>query len=459
MTVMTKRTRTILFFVLGSIFVSVAPAILLYSQGYRFSWNEMQFSKVGAFYLSIVPTRAEVLINGKTIGKTARVLGTTLTKNFSPGTYSVRVQKEGYHSWEKRLEIFPKQVTELKHITLLPANPAFVVLQDTIRAVWFGPNKTEALLQKSNPKNTWTLFLWDVQENTEYPLYESSLAQDEIWNIEWDLDPNSFLLQIVSQEQQKSFVQTIDRNLLQSQKTAAESLQASSRLRAPVASRLDYVQAHTGITFPRNVSTFFADNQQVLWLDQAGMLWRRTRSDAQPRQLNEQPLLIEAETPYEIFTSQNEFFVQNKDVLYILDQETRTLEEFFTPFYEMVQSPDAKKLALSTGKEIWLYFFEEQQEQPRHQKGEKLFLTRLSEDIKNLGWFNSHYLMFAQGGAIMVSEIDNRDHLNMVELAKFSLPSVASAKEGSPTFFWQDDSKMLLVHTGNQIRASEKLLP
>ena len=101
MIAMTKRTRTILFLALGAIFFLLAPAMILYSQGYRFNWEEKQFSKVGAFYLSIIPTRAEVLVNEKSIGKTARVLGTTLTKDFSPGIYSVRVQKDGYHSWEK----------------------------------------------------------------------------------------------------------------------------------------------------------------------------------------------------------------------------------------------------------------------------------------------------------------------------------------------------------------------
>ena len=452
MIAMTKRTRTILFLVLGAIFFSLAPLIILYSQGYRFSWNEKQFSKVGAFYLSIIPTRAEVLVNEKSIGKTARVLGTTLTKDLSPGVYSVRVQKQGYHSWEKRLEIFPKQVTEAKHITLLPSNPAFIMLQDNVEAIWFGPNKTEALLRKSPPaggQNTWTLSLWDIQKNAEYPLLESSRAQDEIWNIEWTLDPDSFLLQIVSQEQQKSFVQTINRKLLESQKTAAESLQASSRLRAPITSRLDYVQTQTGITFPRNVVTFFADNQQVLWLDQAGTLWLKTSNDTQPRRLNEEPFSIETETPYNILAARNEFFLQKREVLYMLNQETRTFEEFFAPFSEMVLSPDAKKLALSTGNEIWLYFFQAEQEQPSRSKGEKLFLTRFSEDIKNLAWFNSYYLLFARGDSIIVSEIDNRDNLNTVELAKFSHPSL----------FLQEDTKTLLLHTENQILSSEKLLP
>jgi len=449
MIAMTKRTRTILFLALGAIFFLLAPAMILYSQGYRFNWEEKQFSKVGAFYLSIIPTRAEVLVNQKSIGKTARVLGTTLTKDFSPGMYSVRVQKEGYHSWEKRLEIFPKQVTEVKHITLLSADPAFSVLQDNVRTIWVGPNKTEALLQKMNPKDTWTLFLWDIQKNLEYPLYESSRAQNEISNIEWDPDANSFLLQIASQGQTKIFVQTIDRDLLRNTKTAEESLQAASKLRAPVASRLQHVQIQTGITFPRNVVTFFADGQQVLWLDQTGTLWQQTSSDAQQQRLNEEPLSTEVKTPYEIFTARDEFFIQKKEELYMLNRQTQIFEEFLAPFYEMVLSPDGKTLALSTGKEIWLYFFEEHQEQPRRQKGEKLFLTRLSEDIENLVWFNSHYLMFTQNGAIMVSETDNRDHLNMVELAKFS----------SPSFFWQDQTKTLLVQTENQVLVSEKLLP
>lgn len=446
---MTKRTRTILFLLLGAIFFLLTPALIFYSQGWGFDWEQKRFSQTGAFYFNVTPPHAEIFVNDRSIGKTVYVLGTTLTKNFPPDIYHVQVQKEGYHSWEKYLEIFPKQVTEAKHIILLPANPTFIAVSDHVLSVWPAPDKTEAIVQKANSKNTWTLFLWDVQKNTEHALYESSRLQDEVWNIQWNPRSDSFLLRIASQEQLKSFIQRIDRGLLQRQRTAVESLRAAAQLRTPIVSQLEYVQAQTEIILPQNALTFFTDTKQILWLDQKGVLWRQTNKDAPALQINQKPIPPQAETPYTIFVFGNEFFIQEKEMLYVFNPQTQAFEKLLTPFSEMTLSPDGKKLTLSGGKEIWLYFLQEEQEQPPRQKGDKVFLTRFSEEIKNLAWFDAHHIMFVRGETIVVSEIDNRDHLNMMELATFS----------NPSFFWQDGMKTLFVHTGRQLRASEKLLP
>ena len=478
--IMTKRTRTTLFFLLGAIFVLAAPMIILYSQGYRLDWDEKRFSQVGAFYFSVVPTRAEVFVNDQSIGKTTFVLGTTLTKSFVPNTYQIRIQKQGYHPWEKQLEIFSKQVTEGKHITLVPLNPTFVVLQDNVLDFWLAPNKTEVLLQKSNSQNTWTLVLWDIQRNTVYPLYESPHLQDEIQDVQWAPNSNSFLFHVTSREQLDGYVQQVDRNVLASQRTNKESLQAAAQLRISldkflngtqqitfspleetqllslgtaqdpfVLSQFDYTQEQTLSPLAQNVVAFRAEGTQVLWLNQEGILWQQTDTNTQAVPLNEIPLLPIPETLYTIYAIDEEFFLLENQTLYILNQQNRSFEKFFAPFHEMVLSPDKTKLALSTGKELWLHFLKEDREQPFRSKGDRVFLTRFSEPIANLTWFTSHYLLFSHPNAIMISEIDDRDRLNVVEIASFPHSNVS----------WLDSTKTLLVQSGDQIRVSEKLLP
>lgn len=477
---MTKRTRTILFFLLGVIFILAVPTLIFYSQGYRLDWEERKFSQVGAFYFNAVPTRVEVFVNGQSIGKTAFVLGTTLTKNFAPGTYHVRIQKEGYHSWEKRLEIISRQVTENKHIALIPIDPTFIVLQDNVLDFWAAPNKSEVLLQKSNSQNTWALVLWDTQNNAEYFLYESPHLQDEIQDVQWSSDSNSFLFHVVSQEQVHSYVQQIDRTLLNRQSTEKESLQIAAQLRislnkilsnpqqttfspfeknqllflgssqnSSILSQFDYTQNQTPSILARNVTAFLAKNAQIVWLDQEGILWQQTNRNTQATPLNEIPFLPLPETLYTLYAADKEIFLKENQMLYILNQGNRSFEEFFTPFQEMLLSPDGNKIALSTGKELWLHFLKEDREQPSRAEGDRVFLTRFSEPITNLTWFTSHYLLFSLPNAITISEIDDRDHLNMVELASFPRSDL----------LWQDSTKTLLVQTREQIRVSEKLLP
>jgi hypothetical protein len=117
---MTKRHRTILFFALVALFFATAPTVVLYSQGYRVDLEQKKITQVGAFFFEVIPTGAEIYINGKLSKKTDGIFGTALTKNFLPGTYSVLIKKQGYHPWRKTLEIRPKGVTEAKHIILFP---------------------------------------------------------------------------------------------------------------------------------------------------------------------------------------------------------------------------------------------------------------------------------------------------------------------------------------------------
>lgn|SRR3989344_26776 len=278
---MTKRSRTILFLFLGAVFLLGTPTIILYSQGYRFDWQERRFSQVGAFYFNINPARVEVFVNDQFMGRTTRILGTTLTKNFLPGIYLIRIEKEEYHPWEKRLQIFPRQVTEAKNVVLIPKDPIFIPLPEDEQILLLSSTSTEAVVQKS----------------------------------------------------------------------------------------------------------------------------------------------LEIEYP--------------------------ELKELFPGFKETMLSPDRKKIALSVGNELWLYYIEEEREQPSRQKGERVFLTRFGQSVGNLTWFTSHHLLFTKGDTIMISEIDTRDHLNMVELASFPDPKLT----------WQPTSKTLFVHTEDQILVSNKLLP
>ena len=439
---MSKRTRTLLFLLLGLLFLLGAPTLIFYSQGYRFDWQKRWFSQVGAFYFSVAPTRAEVFVNGQLTGRTARILGTTLTENFPPDTYQIRIQKERYHPWEKQLTVFPKQVTEAKYITLLPINPVFTLLDDGILALWPSPRKTEAIIQKSpraGKQTSWTLALWDSRRNIEYPIYESLNATDEILEIRWASDSNSFLVRIASGGQTRNLIQRIDRNLLAQAKTRTESLQTAAQLRE------EY------ILDPRaqQAAAFLENEDAFVWLDQNGILWQQGNTASQATQLNQKPLPLRKGTSYAIYEIKHEFFIQEAQTLYLLNRQTQAFEQFFTPFSEMVLSPDGKKLALSSGRELWLYYFEEDREQPARAKNERIFLTRFSEDIRNLAWLTSHYLIFTRGNTIVVSEIDTRDHLNIVDLSSFP----------DPTLVWQENEKILLVHSGDQIRASEKLLP
>lgn len=128
---MTKKTRTILFVICVILFALAAPAIVFYSEGYRFDFENRKVVQTGAFYFKVSPRSAEVYLNGKFKDKTSIFTNSSLIENLMPKTYNIEIKKEGYYAWQKNLVIKEKQVTEAKNITLITQNPHFTIIATT----------------------------------------------------------------------------------------------------------------------------------------------------------------------------------------------------------------------------------------------------------------------------------------------------------------------------------------
>lgn len=137
--------------------------------------------------------------------------------------------------------------------------------------------------------------------------------------------------------------------------------------------------------------------------------------------------------------------------------DSKSFEKFFEPVKALKISPDSKKLAYFSDSEIWLLFLQNKQDSPQKKAGDKVFLTRLSEKIENVFWLNSDYLIFNAGDKIKIAEIDDRDGINIIDLAEISKIMPAGNEKTSEVFWNLADEKLYLF--GNNVYVSEKLLP
>lgn len=101
------KTRISIFLLTIIVVGTIAFLVSLYARGYRFSTEDLRFSSNGLFVLKSVPDGASVYLNGEL--ETA----TNATFPMPPGTYDVRISKEGYMDWGKRLYIEKEIVTEI----------------------------------------------------------------------------------------------------------------------------------------------------------------------------------------------------------------------------------------------------------------------------------------------------------------------------------------------------------
>lgn len=272
---MRKRTRTVLFGICLLLFLSTAPSAILYSQGYRFDFEQKKITQTGAFFTKVLPRGAGVYLNGKLRDQTSFIDSSLLIENLLPGKYEIEIKKEGYRTWSKILTIRQREVSEAKHVALFP--------------------------QKIN-------------------LEFITKDQKEI----------KVILSIIKQEEKN-------------------------------------------------------------------------------------------EIPKELI-----------DV----------------DFNNYSLSPDKKGVAYFTDHEIMVLFLENKHDLEQSQ-GNKIFLARFSEKIDDVIWLNNYYIIFNAGNSVKVTEIDNRDNLNMIELFKIE----------KPVIHWDRDAKTLYVLSENKLYKAASLLP
>lgn len=101
-----------LFIVLGTLFA------ILYAKGYRIlpQSGKASIEGTGLLVLTSSPDGARVLINGEL------TTATNNTINLFPGSYDVEIQKDGYISWKKTVQIKRETVTQATAL-LVPAAP------------------------------------------------------------------------------------------------------------------------------------------------------------------------------------------------------------------------------------------------------------------------------------------------------------------------------------------------
>ena len=147
--------------------------------------------------------------------------------------------------------------------------------------------------------------------------------------------------------------------------------------------------------------------------------------------------------------------MQENEKLFMFDKEIKSFKEIFSPSVNVKISPDLKKVVYFSKSEIKVLFLDQILEQPERRAGEEILITRISEKINDVSWINSDYLVFTTDKNIKITEIDNRDKINIISF----LPSEnANLKElKSPRIFWSQRNKKLYVLNESNLYSSEKL--
>lgn len=128
-----KISKSILTFITGILSISFVLVgtigVVLYTQGYRFNFQEGTVKQTGVLSIESNPIRADIFVDGTKVGKTPDTVG-----NLEPGIHTVQVSYDGYITWTKNVEIIAEKSTPVyAHLfTKTPQQNEVMSLDDSI---------------------------------------------------------------------------------------------------------------------------------------------------------------------------------------------------------------------------------------------------------------------------------------------------------------------------------------
>lgn len=443
---MESKIRNILFFTLCLIFILLAPVLVLYSQGYRFDFENREVTQTGGLFLRIKPRQAKIYLNDELIKETDFFFNSAFITNLLPKKYNIKVKKEGYFDWEKNLEIRKKEVTEAENIILFPEDINFNLLFKNIENIWLSPDEKNIVF-KEKKEGGWELKLYNFEKNLKSHLLKErdvSLQKVDIFDLEFSENGKMIYFDSILKEQLVTFSLEIDRE--------PPFLREAERPLPP----------------PENIIAYEKVKEDVYYLNNLGYLYKANSSFSFPEKITSVPFPIKQETEYRLHYILDDFIFLNEEnkFLYLLNNDTKLFENFFEGVKSLKISDGKDKLVHFSDYEIRVFFLEDKKNQPTAKKGEDLFLFRLSEKIENVFWIKSTHLIIVTEQDIKIIEIDNRDRINTISLTTLSYflnhPPTGGKEEGKTEnfkVFWSKTKEKLYLLVGENFWSSNKLTP
>ncbi len=162
--------RVIFSFIILSILAFVTILVIGFGRGYRLDFGNKNVTTTGILKVSSYPEGASIFINDVLKAATNNSLSLT------PSWYTIKVTKEGYIPWQKKLRIQGEIVTQAD-VLLIPQNPSFrpLTTSGVIHPARSPSGNQIAYISpfdatsSANPKKKDGIYLWNMKEGSPLP--------------------------------------------------------------------------------------------------------------------------------------------------------------------------------------------------------------------------------------------------------------------------------------------------
>lgn len=482
---MQKSTRTFLFFLFLSLFLILAPTVIIYSQGYRIDWNQKTIVQTGALFFEPRPAPVEIFIDGRLRKKSNFVFQNVFIGNLLPGNYLVQVKKEGYSAWTKNLEISPKLVTEAKNVMLFPTPPGVVEIKKDIKKFSFSPSRKLIAFVEEDRIPMMTLH--DKENNRNKLIFKASrnLANSNITNIQWDKDSTKLFFSLESAYYKEWMMVDITADqpetlpLSKKIKTEQTFKKYTKRLYKPLIDKLAWSQSKPSVIFftvqetnpPLNrlstnilfsydtknkklseplaydVLEYAEDDKKIFYM--SSILRNLNFLDLETdnvKQISFNPLSNSNNNIEKILADGEKILVIVNDSpkitksVYYYRKATQSFEKISGNIKNVTVSGDNKKILLLNNQKIEVYWLEDVHVQPFRDKGDVENIHESDDIILSAAWFSkdNEHIIFSTNSGVKIIELDGRDERNIHTLSDRAAEDI----------YYDEDSENLYILSG-----------
>lgn len=209
------QKRIIISILTLAFLITGTTLVVFYGRGYRINLDEnrLKLAGTGLLVATSTPDGASIFLNGRLTS------ATNTTLNLPPGDYDVKIVKDGYLPWEKRLKIQEEIVTK-GQAQLLPQAPKLESLTSIgARNPIVDPTKTRiafSVSKLSRPKNG--IYMLDMAGRPILTLQNAAslIANDVLYTfsqsmISWSPSGKELIATISSQLNPRTFILSPDK--------------------------------------------------------------------------------------------------------------------------------------------------------------------------------------------------------------------------------------------------------
>jgi hypothetical protein len=383
-------------------FLIITPVIILYTQGYRYNFKRGQVQKTGIMIISSIPKKADVHLNNNLI--TGDPTPTRIEK-LSPAEYDIKLVKDGYHNWQKKLQVEANSTTFAEDVILwkqsLPIQLANYDISD-----WTSTADRKKIAIISENKK---IIYFSLGDNQFEEIYQSNL-EDTVELIDWSNTGKKILAKtgnshiVINTERNNTSPFIIADKKYKSVKWDTKNDNLLYGLNNSGVWQIDIFKNEETLILERPVSDFIVNDNTIYSLYK-NIVYINTVSD------KTEPEILDSAR-----CNDCKFINKGFNKLILLDKITQSLfvidptgrDKTITQSAKAISWLNDDTLLFYNDWEIWLL---------EKDKTEPELVTRIGSGIDNAIWHNNgRHIIFTSDDEIKIIELDNRELRNIVQL-------------------------------------------